>query len=172
MSRDKYLRVSEVCSLFNNYSHIDPAVLQNAADRGTRVHKTCAGIIKGLGEWGVDDQTENYVKSFKNYWEGLFDDYIAVEDRLYCDKYKLTGQPDLIKQMSVGLAIVDWKTPIKPSPAWEYQASGYYYLAKQNGYQIKTVLFVMLSKYGYEAEVLVYPADDSAFLKLLEARGE
>jgi hypothetical protein len=94
-TRENYTRVTNVLYPFSGLGKIDPAIVSHAAERGTKVHKICEGIIQGLGELGVDDETRPYVESFKQWWkEGH--DVIALEKRFWCDRLKITGQVDLI----------------------------------------------------------------------------
>ena len=45
-----YTRVTEILSPFSGLDRVPKAILKNAADRGTRVHKVCEGIVQGLGD--------------------------------------------------------------------------------------------------------------------------
>lgn len=166
-TRENYLRVTHALYPFSGLQNIDADVVAYAADRGTRVHKICEGIISGLGEHGVDDETWGYVESFKQWW-GDGHPVQAMEQRFWCDTHKITGQVDLIIQTPDGLCIVDLKTSYKPSPTWAAQASGYYYLTSQAGLDIKKVVFLHLSKHGKEPKLFEYPCDSSFFLAVLQ----
>ena len=161
-SRENYLRVTSVLYPFSGLQYINPDILAHAAKRGTKVHKICEGIISGLGELGVDEETSPYVESFKKWWEkGV--DVVEMEKRFWCDDLKLTGQLDLIINTPEGLAILDLKTSSRPSKTWEAQGSAYAYLAKKAGYDIKRILFLHLSKLGKEPKIYEYPVDDPFF---------
>lgn len=164
-SRENYTRVSHVLYPFSGLQHINADVVAHAADRGTRVHRICEGIIMGLGELGVDEETQPYVESFKKWWEtGI--EVIELEKRFYDDDLKLTGQVDLIINTPSGMAIVDLKTSSKPSKTWPVQGAAYAYLAKKAGYDIKFINFVHLSKSGKFPKLYNYPIDDSFFLAI------
>lgn len=60
-----YTRVTEILSPFSGLDRVPKAILKNAADRGTRVHKVCEGIVRGIGEWDVDVEISGYVSSFR-----------------------------------------------------------------------------------------------------------
>lgn len=165
-SRENYLRVTQVLYPFSGLSNINPDVLANAARRGTKVHKICEGIVSGIGEIGVDEETFGYVESFKKWWEkGI--DVLMVEERFWDDELEITGQVDLIINTPEGITIVDLKTSSKISKTWEAQGSAYAYLAKKAKYDIKQVWFLHLNKNGKEAKIHSYPVDDSFFLSIL-----
>lgn len=45
----KYIRVTEALSPFSGLHSIPKHIVENAAKRGTKVHKICESIITGLG---------------------------------------------------------------------------------------------------------------------------
>lgn len=165
-TRENYTRVTNVLYPFSGLEKIDPSILAHAADRGTRVHKICEGIVQGLGELGVDDETKGYVDSFKQWWE-LGHEVIMMEQRFWCDKLELTGQVDLIIKTPEGkLAVVDLKTSSKPSKTWEAQGNAYAYLAKQSKHDIEKIYFLHLNKLGKEPKIYEYEIDHSFFLAI------
>lgn len=164
-TRENYTRVTSVLYPFSGLDRINPDVVAYAADRGTRVHKTCEAIIEGLGEIGVDDETRGYIESFKLWWEKGHD-VVAMEKRFWCDDLQLTGQVDLILNTPDGMAIVDLKTSSRPSTTWPAQGSAYAYLARKEGFPIKKVYFLHLNKVGREPRIYEYPVDDSFFLAI------
>jgi hypothetical protein len=165
-SRENYLRVTHVLYPFSGLQAIDPDVVAYAAQRGTKVHKICEGIVSGIGEIGVEDETWGYVESFKKWWErGV--DVVKMEERFWDDELRLTGQVDFIIRTEEGLAIVDIKTSSRPSKTWPAQGSAYAYLAKKAGYDIKKIFFLHLNKHGKEPKLYEYPVDDSFFLAIL-----
>ena len=68
-SIENYIRVTNVLYPFSGLDKIDSEIVAHAAQRGTKVHKICEGIIQGLGELGVEEETKGYVESFKKWWE-------------------------------------------------------------------------------------------------------
>lgn len=164
-AREIYTRVTSVLYPFSGLDKIDPDIVAYAADRGTRVHKICEGIIDGLGELDVDIETRPYVESFKKWWQKGHE-VLMMEQRFWDDDLQLTGQVDLIIQTPDGLAIVDLKTSRKPSETWSAQGSAYAYLAKKAGHDIKKIYFLHLLRNGSEARIFEYPVDDSFFLAI------
>jgi len=163
--RENYNRVTNILYPFSGLEKIPSDVLANAAQRGTKVHNICEGIISGLGELGVDHETKPYVESFKQWWEDGHT-VVKMEERFYDDELKLTGQVDLILDTPEGLAVVDLKTSRSPGKTWPAQGSAYGYLARKAGYDIKKIYFVHLLRTGKLARVIEYPADDSFFLSI------
>lgn len=164
--RENYTRVTSTLWQFSGLDKINPEVLAHAADRGTRVHNICEGIVNGFGELGVDDETWGYVESFKKWWE-IGHDVLLVEERFWDDELEITGQVDFIINTEDGLAVVDLKTSSRPSKTWQIQGCAYAYLAKKAGYDIKNIIFVHLNKHGKAAKLFEYPVDDSFFLAVL-----
>lgn len=164
-TKENYTRVTTVLYPFSGLEKLDADIVAHAADRGTRVHKICEGIMEGLGELGVDDETRGYVESFKKWWEKGHD-VVMMEQRFWDKDLKITGQVDLIIRIPEGLAIVDLKTSRKPSPTWEAQGSAYAYLAKKAAHDIQKIYFLHLNKAGREAKIHEYPVDDSFFLAI------
>lgn len=165
-SRENYLRVTSVLYPFSGLQKIDPNVVAYAADRGTRVHKICEAVVKGLGDVDNDLETWGYVESFRRWW-GEGKPLVEMERRFWCDDYEITGQVDMIIDTPEGLALVDLKTSSRPSKTWAMQGSGYYYLAKRAGLDIKKILFVHLNKHGKEPDVIEYDPDVDFFLAIL-----
>ncbi len=165
--RQDYLRVTSVLYPFSGLDKINPQVLAHAANRGTKVHKICEGIISGLGEHGIDEETQGYVDSFKLWWEQGHN-VVVMEKRFWCDILKITGQVDLILNTPEGLAILDLKTSSKPSKTWQAQGCAYAYLAIEAGYDIKKIYFLHLNKFGKEPKIYEYPIDASFFLQSIE----
>jgi CRISPR/Cas system-associated exonuclease Cas4 (RecB family) len=166
MSRENYLRVTQILYPFSGLEKIDPEIVAKAGIRGTKVHKICEAIAQGLGELGVEDETKPYVESFKNWWEkGI--DVVEIEKRFWDDELFITGQVDFIINTPLGLTIVDLKTSSKPSKTWQVQGCAYAYLAKKAGYDIKRILFIHLSKLGKAPKIYEYPVDDSFFLDVV-----
>lgn len=164
-STDNYTRVTSILYPFSGLHKIDPDILAHAADRGTRVHKTCEAIISGLGEMGCDEETSGYVESFKEWWS-LGHNVVEMEKRFWCDDLEITGQVDLILQTPEGLTILDLKTSSAPSKTWPAQGCAYAYLAKKAGYPIEEILFLHLNKKGNPPKLYSYPVNDEFFLSI------
>lgn len=164
--REDYLRVTSVLYPFSGLEKIDADVVAYAAERGTKVHKICEGIIAGFGEIGVEDDTWGYIESFKKWYE-LGHDIVEVERRFWDDDLCLTGQIDILMEDREGLCIVDIKTSSRPSKTWPAQGAAYAMLAKKAGYDIKKIIFLHLNKHGKAPKLFIYDVDDTFFLAIL-----
>lgn len=163
VEREKYVRVTSVLYPFSGLEKINPQVVNHAAQRGTKVHKICEGIISGFGEIGVDDETKGYVESFKTWWaQGI--EVVEMEKRFWDDELCVTGQVDLIIKTPEGLGIMDFKTSSSPSKTWQVQGAAYAYLAKNAGFPISKIFFLHLSKTGKPPRIHEYAVDDNLFL--------
>jgi len=163
----EYLRVSEVLYPFSGLGTIDKSIVDNAARRGTKVHKICEAIIEGLGEIGVDDEAKGYVESFKKWWL-LGHEVYCMEHRFWDDTHDITGQVDLIIENEDGLSIVDLKTSYKPSKTWPNQLSAYALLARNTGLKIDRIMIIHLNKHGKDPTVYEYEIDTDLFLEILK----
>jgi hypothetical protein len=163
--RENYDRVTNILYPFSGLDKVNPEVVAYAGERGSRVHETCEGIISGLGELGVDDETWGYVESFKKWWEKGHHVYL-MEERFYDDELQLTGKVDLILKRGDEFVIFDLKTSSKPSKTWPAQGAAYAYLAKKAGLNVTKIEFLHLNKHGKEGKIYEYPVDDSFFLNI------
>jgi hypothetical protein len=166
LTRENYTRVTTVLNPFSGLDKVDPKVLSHAAERGTKVHKICEGIMAGLGEFGVDDETAGYVESFKKWWgEGRY--VLSIERRFYCDELQLTGQIDLIYVNGGGeCCILDLKTSSRVSPTWRAQGCAYAYLAQTNGIDVHRVQFLHLRRDGRDPTLIEYDPEPEFFAEV------
>jgi len=163
---EDYTRVTSVLFPFSGLRNIDPHILKNAADRGTKVHEICDALINDLGVFDIQDSIQGYIDSLKQWLPEK--EFIQKPNRFYCNKHMLTGECDAIYKDDTGLHLIDFKTSVNESKTWKLQGSAYYYLAHQAGYDIKTIEFVKLSKEGKKPKVYIYEPDWDMFYKCLE----
>lgn len=153
MDRDKYTRITTVLAPFAGYGSIPKAVIEKAADRGTRAHNAINTLLAGLGDWGADEDIQGYIASAKQIFPRI-GNIIHHETRFYDDEKQLTGQVDLIAEVDGIKTLIDWKTSSKRNPTWEAQAGGYVDLAPKGIF--KRSLFIKLDKSGGEPEVFAF----------------
>lgn len=175
MKRDlkDYTRVSEVSSYFTDFSHIDPSVLENAANRGTRVHGFCEQYAKKTLFMSPDEDCLPYFESFKLWYDEMVSEVHYIEERLFCDEHKITGQVDFILTLKgeKNPIILDLKTPQNESKSWRLQTSAYLYLAKQNlDIEVNRRGCLMLDRKGGDARFKEYTSehDERLFFNTLE----
>jgi len=156
---DGYIRVTDVLKPFTNFSHIDPAVLKNAADRGTRVHKYCELYAQNmLIEQPLSD-CKGYVDSFKDWFDDNVEEVISLEKRINHELLKISGKYDLVitKKGNPTRHLVDIKTPQSPALSWPLQMAAYQYLFEyENIGCLGERICLMLDKKGGKAKEIVY----------------
>lgn len=162
-----FTRITSILSPFSGLSNVNPDVLRNAADRGTRTHTACDCLVAGVGDW-FDDDILGYVESFRKWYVGK--EFIEKPSRMYCEDLMITGELDLIYIEDDELVLVDLKTSSNPSKTWLLQGTAYSYLAKKNGFKdgFKRIEFVKLLKDGKEAKVFTYEEDFDLFMKVFD----
>ena len=164
--KNDFIRVTSVLYPFSGLHKINPDVVKAAAERGGKVHEICDALINGLGLLDtVDEPLYGYISSFEQWYKEKI--FIPNPKRFYCDKLGITGECDGIYQDG-GLVLFDIKTPLKESKTWSLQCSAYAYLARLQGFNIKRIEVVKLSKDGKEPTVYQYEDNFDLFLKCLE----
>ena len=161
----EHLRVTEILSPFSGMQYVDKQVLENACVRGTRVHKACEGIAKGVDGWELPEEYQGYVDSFKK-WLGRGKEFVEVEKRLYCPELGITGQVDFIVKEPDGCLIVDLKTSQRESKTWCLQGTAYSYLARQAGYDVKGIMFLKVERDGSEPKQYHYEENMELFMEV------
>lgn len=161
----EYDRITSVLYPFSGLSKINPEILKNAANRGTIVHKCCDAIMDGMG---IDENHEHigYINSFNQWAEGK--EFLDKPGRLFCDKYKISGEIDGLYKNESGVTLFDIKTPVRESNTWSLQGSAYNYLLENSGIEINKIEFIKLDKTGKKPKSFFYEYDFGMFLKCLD----
>lgn len=181
--KDGYTRVSEIISLFSDFSHIEPHVLANKARIGTNVHKAINEHIElGINLSPLNDRESLYFQSWKGWYENQDGRVNHMETRLYDDARMITGCIDGI-WVNTGACLIDWKTSANENPlTWPLQAALYIELIRLNKEQFDfpifdTAFFLKLDRYGKKAQMCSYPLTSfhfdvaNALVKLHSKRG-
>lgn len=172
----RLLSVTEVLSVYQDFSAITPERLATAANRGTEVHRICAAIARGLW-WasGIPEDQRGYVKSFERWMDVAVAQVLLVEERLECKCHGFTGTPDLVVLLHGDnrAAVIDLKTPITEGPTWKSQCAAYNHLAHCAAKEtVERSGALMLSPKGKMARLREYQRqaeDFAAFLAALTA---
>ena len=160
-----YNRITDIISMFSDFSMIQPEVLQNAADRGTRVHGAIDEYIQCATTSSALLETDRpYFESFVKWYEGSVfmgstKEILYGETRLYDEKRFITGQFDGVWKHNDGLMLIDWKTASTVNYlSWPLQATGYMQLVKTNKFCDCTnrVCFLKLDKHGAIAREYIF----------------
>lgn len=169
-----YIRVTDILKPFNNFSFINSDVLNNAADRGTRVHDYCSKYANNIFIFDIDDDCKPYVDSFILWYDENVEELLESERRLYHKKFNFTGKFDLVvklKNQESAATLLDIKTPLRSSRAWGLQLSAYSLLIQENlSYKPENRLVLQVSNKGKKAQTINYmdhKKDEDLFLSAL-----
>lgn len=162
MDLSQYDRITSILSPFSGMDKIPKSILEAAADRGTRVHALCNGIIEGI-EIDVPDEYKGYVDSFLQWKEGKL--LLPSTGRMFDDDLMITGECDGTYIKDAVPTIFDLKTSQKESKTWPLQGAGYSLL---DGKKFQT--FVILDKHGGSPREFHYSFKENivCFMKCLD----
>ena len=169
-----YARVTEILRPFTDFSSIDPAVLHQAADRGTRVHTYCESHALGLFVAEVDEDCKNYFEAFKSWFDEFVVKVLHAETRMNSPSYRISGACDLIAILKGDdfPSLIDIKTPSIPFPTWQLQTAAYQILAKEVlDVNVQRRICLILPKYKDQITIKEYEnhaKDQALFIKALE----
>jgi hypothetical protein len=124
--RHRWPSVTQVLSVFSDFSSIDPRVLQAAAERGTEVHKICSAIATGLHVPAIPEDLQGYVASFRQWFNNV-EEVLLVETRLEDQVFMFHGTSDLVVRLRGDSAprLIDLKTPASLGKLWAAQIAAY-----------------------------------------------
>lgn len=159
MQRENYPRISDILGVWTRafLDKIPQETLANAANRGTRVHLACLGLMQGIWNPNALEEDMRYVQSFERYISQKPPYLLKAETRLYCDELCFSGQFDFVWKEGGDLWLVDVKTSANESPTWRYQIAAYFYLCQKNALPVDKAKVLKLSKTGGKAKVIEYP---------------
>lgn len=168
MNREEYTRVTTILSPFTGYGKIDPIILQNAADRGTAVHKIIEEILGGTYFGLIPNEFRGYIDSFNKFWDDRSYEVVEMEHRMYNDEYQITGQCDVIvrNMKDNKLILLDWKTSYSINKTWDMQGAAYQYMARENGKNVDEVIFIKLDKKGGNPKLVTSKGTFNEFLEV------
>lgn len=172
-----YMRVTECLKPFSKMDLIDPEILNNAADRGSRVHKFCELYANNMLFEDIDEDCKNYVEVFKRWFDQRVEKVIFSEKRINNDSLKLSGCIDLAVFLkdSEFPCIVDIKTSASQSMTWPLQTAAYRMLLLMEKKLLPVAnvdrMVLMLPKNGRKAkevEHFNHQKDTNIYMKCLE----
>lgn len=168
LSKVDYDRVTEVLSMFNDFSMVHPEVLEKAQIRGTEVHKQCDDVMLSYN-WQHDSMYAGYIESFAKWAKGKMFPFAEKKiARFYDEELFISGEIDGIYETEQGLVLIDIKTSAAPSKTWRLQTSAYSYMCKKHGYDIQRIEVLKLDKEGKLPKVYIYQENMDMFRKVLD----
>jgi hypothetical protein len=145
--------VTEVLKPYEDFSRINPDVLEAAGDRGTLIHSLLARHALGLwiGPDEVPAELRGYYDSGRRWLDAYVDTVHAAEQELRDEDRGYQGHPDLICHLKKDpdYSLWDYKSGQVVLPTWETQIGGYYGLAIKNDFQIKRAGCLRLHPRGF-----------------------
>jgi len=160
--------VTRVLGKYSDFSAVSPDVLENAAERGKRVHAVCAAYAKGMPILIVEPSDEGYFESFKRWFDQYVDAVHFVETE-FRHPLGFVGHPDLGCRFNGQNVVVDLKTPRTVSRLWEAQIAAYCAAAGHHFGGEWAGLALRLDPDGGPAKATVYKNLSNAFAAFVSA---
>lgn len=141
-----YLRVSEILARLQDFSSIDPAVMDNKQKIGTNVHESILRDSVGDFPFLETERAAAYFGSYMIWKKKNSPVYRLQVPRLYCNGLMITGEIDALIDNGHGdPMLVDWKCSASANEEiWNMQAHFYSYLLEVNGLKISRMTWVNL----------------------------
>ena len=130
------------------YADIAQSVLDNAADRGTRVHKATEALDK-YGTAECDDDILPYLEAYVKFRKEHKCEWDRIESPLYSEERKFAGTLDRTGTVDGHKVILDIKTSSQVNkPTVTAQLSLYKMLCEENGIDVEKLVILHLKKDG------------------------
>ena len=156
------------------YSAIDPAVLDNAARRGTAVHAACE--LYGLyGVADVQPEYQGYIDAFLKWVDQLKPTFIYTERAIWHKQLLYAGTLDLVAEIGGIKMLVDYKTTSQINDMLtKVQLEAYRRALETHGIEVEGKAILQLRPNG-TFEFRNYKSPDfeawDVFTSLLKVRG-
>ena len=165
--------VTTIISPYIDFSMVPEATLAQATERGTQVHKLCSAYAQNIYT-PVASEYAGYFTSFKVWFDEYVEEVIYVEKELIDKTYGFMGHLDFYGRLkSLGMALIDLKTPIALYKAWKVQLSAYHRLLLVDKRKVDVVASLQLDAYGKIPRMVRYEntnaEDFNVFLGLLNS---
>lgn len=153
----KYDRVTEILSVYTDFSFVSSEYLARKADIGTRTHRFCELYARDLLIEDVDLDCKGYVDSFKTWYKSSVKELLLCEHRMFDDHLMITGQVDLVVKLKGqdGYSLIDIKTSKKNYPTYPLQTAAYSVLLTKEGvYHVNNRYVLLLNEHGEDAKLI------------------
>lgn len=165
--------VTQVLSILQDWSAVDPELLANAAEFGTHVHQAVDLVNRGQLDWtALDPALRPFVDSWVSWVHDTDATVLHTELRLAHPSFGYAGTLDALVRIKNRLCIVDVKTGQVPHTVGAQLAAyarAFEFNAKDLGLapDVRRRLCVQLTADGYKSHELTDPSDWSLFQSAL-----
>ena len=130
------------------YGPIDPAVLANAAAKGTAVHNAIENYLE-FEIMDIADEHKGYFDAFLDWIDKYRPVIIGTEARMYHKQLRYAGTSDLICEINGQTVLVDYKTSYQVNMMlYMVQLEGYARAWESHGVKIDDRIILHLKKDG------------------------
>ena len=146
---------------------------QEAADRGTQVHRALEAHFRGEPLFDIPEEISTRVNAGLLWLSEHAVEPISIERRVYSRRHKVVGTLDKLAKIDGRLSIIDWKTSKYVYTEFLLQTAAYGgFLEEETGLHVERRYLIRLNEEG-EFEVHEYNREDfkrhySAFLAALK----
>lgn len=142
------------------YGEIAQYTLDNAAERGTKVHKACENLDR-YGDCEVDESIAPYVKAYLAFLNDYKPEWECIEKALASEEKRFAGTLDRVGKLNNGkTAIVDLKTSYAVQKVLaNIQLNGYEHLYHTNFGKRVDELYILHLKNDGTYKLIEFPHD-------------
>ena len=124
--------------LKKSWDGVDPATVENAAERGRRVEQYATTLFRdGYVEMPVGERTdvEERMEVVYRWWERHRPRLLAAQEVVWSEDDGVAGTLDFILEMDDGVLewLVDMKCTAQPEASWALQVGAYCELSRHSG---------------------------------------
>lgn len=165
--------VTQILGRCFDFSKIDLAVLAAKAELGTAVHIACElDDMNDLVEESVHAKVRPYLKGYRLFKRQKMTNVIATEQVVHNSLYGYAGKFDLLTEFDGARWLVDWKTPLRISPAVGLQTAAYVAALPADlaaGKRIKRAALQLKDDGTYQLHEFAQPSDHAVFIAFATA---
>ena len=165
--------VSEIIRFISRevYGSVTQYTLDNACDRGKKVHKFCENLDK-FGTVDCDEDLAAYVEAYMNFLKDHTVEWSIIEQSMYHKEQLYAGTIDRVGKVDGKLSIVDIKTScVIHKPLVTAQINAYAEMYEDNNADIIEQLIALQLKSDGTYKIHEIEIDSTAFTACLTLHG-
>lgn len=160
--------VSEILRFMSReiYGDISQYRLDNAADRGTRIHKACE-VLDKYGTVEADEETAPYIRAYIKFRKEHAIEWQEIEKAIYHPELRYAGTLDRYGNVDGTTAIVDIKSSYRLyKPLAKAQLNGYDMAQETRNLPVDK-LYILHLKPDATYKLVEFPKDTAEFMACL-----